>query len=71
MSFGLFANGMMLIMCVGSQAKNHITLFDCAYQGFATGSLDNDAAAIRMFAQQGLEMFVCQSFSKNLGLYGT
>lgn len=44
--------------------------FDCAYQGFATGDLDRDAFAVRHFVEQGVEMFVAQSFSKNLGLYG-
>jgi hypothetical protein len=41
---------------------------DSAYQGFATGDLDGDAWAVRYFAQQGFEMFLAQSFSKNLGL---
>lgn len=44
--------------------------FDCAYQGFATGDLARDSFPVRYFAQQGIEMFVAQSFSKNLGLYG-
>lgn len=44
--------------------------FDCAYQGFATGDLDEDVWAVRYFASQGLEMFVSQSFGKNMGLYG-
>jgi aspartate aminotransferase len=44
--------------------------FDCAYQGFASGSLDNDAWAVRYFVEQGFEMCIAQSFSKNLGLYG-
>ena len=44
--------------------------FDCAYQGFASGNLDDDAWAIREFASRGMEMCVAQSFSKNLGLYG-
>ncbi|KAH8174047.1 aminotransferase class I and II domain-containing protein [Sarocladium implicatum] len=43
--------------------------FDCAYQGFATGDLANDSFAVRHFAALGLEMFIAQSFSKNLGLY--
>lgn len=45
-------------------------LFDCAYQGFASGNLDYDAWAIRYFVEQNIEMIVCQSFSKNMGLYG-
>ncbi|KAK0392307.1 hypothetical protein NLU13_1803 [Sarocladium strictum] len=44
--------------------------FDCAYQGFATGDLANDSYPIRYFASLGIEMFIAQSFSKNLGLYG-
>jgi aspartate aminotransferase len=44
--------------------------FDCAYQGFATGDLANDSFPIRHFASLGSEMFIAQSFSKNLGLYG-
>jgi aspartate/tyrosine/aromatic aminotransferase len=50
--------------------KGHIPFFDVAYQGFATGSLDQDAWAPRYFVDQGLELFVAQSYSKNLGLYG-
>ncbi|KAM8841826.1 aspartate aminotransferase, cytoplasmic-like [Synchiropus picturatus] len=43
--------------------------FDSAYQGFASGSLDKDAWAIRYFVAEGFELFVAQSFSKNFGLY--
>eukprot|EP00232_Nephroselmis_pyriformis_P003753 CAMPEP_0182913798 /NCGR_PEP_ID=MMETSP0034_2-20130328/38224_1 /TAXON_ID=156128 /ORGANISM="Nephroselmis pyriformis, Strain CCMP717" /LENGTH=459 /DNA_ID=CAMNT_0025050527 /DNA_START=29 /DNA_END=1408 /DNA_ORIENTATION=+ len=49
--------------------KNHIPFFDVAYQGFASGSLEVDAAAPRMFVEKGLETIVVQSYSKNLGLY--
>ncbi|CAI0415278.1 unnamed protein product, partial [Linum tenue] len=51
------------------QEKNHIPFFDVAYQGFASGSLDQDAASVRLFAARGMEIFVAQSYSKNLGLY--
>ena len=44
--------------------------FDSAYQGFASGSLEEDAYAIRLFADMGFEMVLCQSFAKNFGLYG-
>ncbi|KIY00157.1 uncharacterized protein Z520_03842 [Fonsecaea multimorphosa CBS 102226] len=45
--------------------------FDCAYQGFATGSLDADSFAIRHFLSRGtMEFGVAQSFAKNMGLYG-
>jgi aspartate/tyrosine/aromatic aminotransferase len=49
-----------------------IPLFDSAYQGFASGDSDVDAFAIRLFAQnQEINtMIVCQSYAKNMGLYG-
>ncbi|KFG88253.1 aspartate aminotransferase [Metarhizium anisopliae] len=50
--------------------KKHFPFFDCAYQGFASGNLAQDAAAIRYFVEQGFETVVCQSFAKNFGLYG-
>lgn len=43
--------------------------FDSAYQGFASGSLDKDAWAVRHFVSMGFELFCAQSFSKNFGLY--
>ncbi|CAL9095254.1 unnamed protein product [Musa textilis] len=49
--------------------KNHIPLFEVAYQGFASGILDADAYSIRLFVDHGLELLVAQSYSKNLGLY--
>ncbi|CCH59750.1 hypothetical protein TBLA_0B09330 [Henningerozyma blattae CBS 6284] len=52
---------------------HHIALFDSAYQGFASGDLDRDAKAIRLghakLSKQS-PIIICQSFSKNLGLYG-
>ncbi|KAK0238195.1 aspartate aminotransferase [Armillaria nabsnona] len=51
-------------------AKGHYAFFDAAYQGFATGDLDNDAWAVREFSRRGIAMLVCQSFAKNAGLYG-
>ncbi|CAG8433836.1 9599_t:CDS:10 [Ambispora gerdemannii] len=51
-------------------AKNHFPFFDCAYQGFASGDLDKDAWAVRHFVQRGFELLICQSYSKNFGLYG-
>uniref|UniRef100_UPI00358FD994 aspartate aminotransferase, cytoplasmic n=1 Tax=Myxine glutinosa TaxID=7769 RepID=UPI00358FD994 len=49
--------------------RNLFPFFDSAYQGFASGKLDEDAAAIRLFESHGLELFCAQSFSKNFGLY--
>lgn len=51
------------------QRKKHFPLFDSAYQGFASGNLDVDAYAVRLFVERGFELLVCQSFSKNLGIY--
>ncbi|GAB7353469.1 hypothetical protein MBLNU459_g3925t1 [Dothideomycetes sp. NU459] len=46
-------------------------VFDLAYQGFASGDLESDAWAVRHFASDpSLELAICQSFSKNFGLYG-
>ena len=50
--------------------KKLIPLIDMAYQGFATGDPENDAYAPRLIAESGLPMLLCQSFAKNLGLYG-
>ncbi len=52
------------------QAKGHVAFFDVAYQGFATGDLDEDAYAPRLFVDRGIPTIVAQSYSKNLGLYG-
>lgn len=46
-----------------------IPFFDCAYQGLGDG-LDEDARAIRYFAEQGHDLVVAVSNSKNFGLYG-
>ena len=50
--------------------KNHFVVVDMAYQGFATGDLDNDAAGLRLLVRDGHKLMLCQSFSKNMGLYG-
>ncbi|KAK2058393.1 aminotransferase class I and II [Colletotrichum caudatum] len=46
-------------------------VFDSAYLGFNSGSVGDDAWAIRYFVDElGLEAAVCLSFAKNMGLYG-
>jgi aspartate aminotransferase len=40
--------------------KKHYAFFDCAYQGFASGNLEDDAWAVRYFLDQGVPMLVCQ-----------
>ena len=63
------------------QRKRLFVVFDSAYQGFASGDPDADAWAIRYFystifgasapkTSAPAGMLVCQSFSKNFGLYG-
>jgi aspartate/tyrosine/aromatic aminotransferase len=48
--------------------KKLFPFFDCAYQGFGKG-IEEDAAAVRLFAKEGHEMIVAVSLSKNFSLY--
>ncbi|KAI9502642.1 aspartate transaminase aat1 [Coemansia spiralis] len=49
----------------------HLAFFDMAYQGFASGDADRDAAALRLFvASNSMPVVLSQSFAKNMGLYG-
>lgn len=50
------------------QDKKIIPLFDCAYLGLGE-SIQKDRAMMRMFAEEGIEMLVAFSCSKNFGLY--
>lgn len=50
--------------------KNLFPFFDMAYQGFASGDVDADACAVRLFLKDGHEIALAQSFAKNMGLYG-
>ncbi|MEN6670683.1 amino acid aminotransferase [Psychrobacter sp. B38] len=51
------------------QARELIPFMDIAYQGFGD-DMDSDAYAIRKAVDMGLPLFVSNSFSKNLSLYG-
>ena len=51
------------------KAGNLFAIFDSAYQGFASGDPAFDSAAMRHFANEGIPYLICQSFSKNMGLY--
>jgi aspartate/tyrosine/aromatic aminotransferase len=57
-------------ICSVLKEREALPIFDLAYQGYATGDLDNDCWAVRYFISQGFQMLVTQSFAKNLGLYG-
>jgi len=50
--------------------RNLLPFFDMAYQGFASGNVDRDAAALRLFVDEGHTVLLAQSFAKNMGLYG-
>lgn len=50
--------------------RKHFPFFDCAYQGFASGSLSQDGWAINHFVEHGFELMIAQSYAKNFGLYG-
>ncbi|WP_305857022.1 amino acid aminotransferase [Balneatrix alpica] len=46
-----------------------VPFLDIAYQGFGAG-IDEDAFAVRLFAESGLNFLVSSSFSKSFSLYG-
>ena len=50
--------------------KKHVAFFDMAYQGFASGDFDKDAASLKMFIEDGHNFALAQSYAKNMGLYG-
>ena len=49
--------------------REHVPFLDIAYQGFGDG-IEQDAAAVRLFANSGLNFLVSSSFSKSFSLYG-
>ena len=49
--------------------REHVPFLDIAYQGFGDG-IEEDAAAVRLFAESGMTFFVSSSFSKSFSLYG-
>ncbi len=51
------------------QEKSLLPMMDIAYQGLGNG-LDEDAYAIRLFSDAGVNFMVASSCSKNFGLYG-
>eukprot|EP01119_Soliformovum_irregulare_P010006 TRINITY_DN2422_c0_g1_i1.p1 TRINITY_DN2422_c0_g1~~TRINITY_DN2422_c0_g1_i1.p1 ORF type:complete len:448 (-),score=138.35 TRINITY_DN2422_c0_g1_i1:166-1461(-) len=50
--------------------RDHFVFFDLAYQGFASGDAEKDAAPVRHFIQDGHNVMIAQSYAKNFGLYG-
>jgi aromatic-amino-acid transaminase len=49
--------------------REHVPFLDIAYQGFGDG-IEQDAEAVRLFAESDLTFFVSSSFSKSFSLYG-
>jgi len=49
--------------------KKILPFIDMAYQGFATGDIENDSYAVKLLWEKNLEFLVSQSFAKNMGLY--
>lgn len=56
---------------ISSLLKKHniLPFFDMAYQGFKT-NVESDAQPLRYFIDQGHELLVAYTFSKNFGVYG-
>jgi aspartate aminotransferase len=50
--------------------KNLFVFFDLAYQGFASGDIDEDAYVVRMFAEDEHQFMIAMTFAKNMALYG-
>lgn len=50
--------------------KHMFCAFDSAYQGFASGDLETDSFALKLFAKNTDNIMLMQSFAKNFGLYG-
>ncbi len=51
------------------RSRDLLPVFDFAYQGFGS-SIQADASPLRRFCGAGGEALICNSFSKNFGLYG-
>ncbi|MEJ6571331.1 MAG: amino acid aminotransferase [Akkermansiaceae bacterium] len=51
-----------------ASTRGWLPLLDFAYQGFGKNP-DADAIGVRTLAEAGVPLIVCQSFSKNFGLY--
>ncbi|MBB3101953.1 amino acid aminotransferase [Azomonas macrocytogenes] len=51
------------------KARDHVPFVDIAYQGFGDG-IEEDALAVRLFAESGMSFVISSSFSKSFSLYG-
>jgi len=53
-----------------AKKKKHFFVMDTAYPGFASGKIKEDVKPLEILANEGIELAICQSYSKNMGLYG-
>lgn len=53
-----------------TKVRKHFIVMDVVYQGFASGDLEKDVTGVRKLVEDGHKLGICQSFSKNMGLYG-
>ena len=44
-----------------------LVFMDMAYQGFASGNIDDDAFAVRQFVEDKHNLILAQSYAKNMG----
>eukprot|EP01105_Mastigella_eilhardi_P018806 TRINITY_DN4383_c0_g1_i1.p1 TRINITY_DN4383_c0_g1~~TRINITY_DN4383_c0_g1_i1.p1 ORF type:complete len:431 (-),score=93.65 TRINITY_DN4383_c0_g1_i1:43-1335(-) len=51
------------------QECHHLAFFDCAYLGFASGDVCDDAFPPRLFLSRGMQFMAALSYSKNMSLY--
>ncbi|XP_018495563.1 aspartate aminotransferase, mitochondrial [Galendromus occidentalis] len=51
------------------QEKKHRVILDAAYHGYVSGDPFADLEPVRIFVDAGLDVLLCQSFSKNLTMY--
>lgn len=49
--------------------RGHLAFFDAAYPGFASGDIDTDLQAVRLFAEQEIPLVFVSTYGKSFGLY--
>ncbi|KAF3015805.1 hypothetical protein E8E15_006930 [Penicillium rubens] len=49
--------------------RGHLAFFDAAYPGFASGDIDTDLQAVRLFAEQEIPVVFVSTYGKSFGLY--
>lgn len=51
-------------------ARQYFAFLDLSYPGFVSGSVAEDCAPIRLFAEAGIPLLVAATYGKAFGLYG-